>query len=188
MIKNICFVNNYNNEKFIAECLTSVFSQTTTFDQVLVVDDGSTDGSIDIISDFLTRHSNLTLHRKVNEGQISTFNSALSHLPDSAQIFLLDGDDIYPPDYLQMTCGLLGSEGWDYAFCEKYAFTGEEFRMINTSRMRDLPNKLIHSSSALVRSRKCWIGNVTSTLSISARLFKKIFPYPKDESWYCVIN
>lgn len=178
MIKNVCFINNYNNEKYLAECLNSVFSQTLSFDQVIIVDDGSTDRSVDVISEFLLKYPNLLLKQKNNEGQISTFNFVASSLPDLSQIFFLDGDDIYPLDYLELATDLLGTQGWDFAFCEKYEFSDAEPQILDTSLMQNLPTQVIHSSSALARSRKCWIGNVTSTLSISARLFKQIFPYP----------
>jgi len=45
----IFFINNYNNGHFLSECLDSVFSQTISFDQVIVVDDGSTDNSLNIL-------------------------------------------------------------------------------------------------------------------------------------------
>ena len=55
-VNYICLVNNYNNEKFIGDCLSSVVNQTKSFDQVLIVDDGSVDGSKDIIQDFCLKH------------------------------------------------------------------------------------------------------------------------------------
>lgn len=102
MRKNVCFINNYNNETYIDECLQSVFSQIHPFDEVILVDDGSSDGSIHIISEYARLHSNLRILEKKNEGQFSSFNAALPLIPDNSQIFLLDGDDIYPEDYLDL--------------------------------------------------------------------------------------
>ena len=67
MTKNVCFINNYNNEAFIRECLDSVFSQTHPFDQVILVDDGSKDGSLEIISEFSEIYPNLMVHQKNND-------------------------------------------------------------------------------------------------------------------------
>ena len=64
MQKNICFINNYNNEAFIRECLQSVFNQTHPFDEVILVDDGSSDNSLKIISEFVAVYPTLRLHQK----------------------------------------------------------------------------------------------------------------------------
>jgi len=178
MIKNICFINNYNNEVFIRECLESVYSQTQPFDEVLVVDDGSTDSSVKIIEEIAVKYPNLRLLQKKNDGQTSTFNFVLSLIPKNAQIFLLDGDDIYPRDYLELVINLLGKQGWDFAFCEQQKFYGDESLKISTANINNESCHFFSKTSALTRSRGCWIGSPTSCISISARLFRRIFPYP----------
>ncbi|QWD25319.1 glycosyltransferase [Polynucleobacter paneuropaeus] len=173
--KNICFINNFNNEKYIEACLDSVLNQSQSFDEVLVVDDGSIDGSLDIIQTFCRKYSIIKLITKANEGQFSTFNAAASVLPDNAQIFLLDGDDIYPHDYLEASLKAIGRDRWDFAFCEQQRFLEHppKSAIVNAVSAHYFTN-----TSALVRSRECWIGNPTSCLSLSTELFKKIFPYP----------
>lgn len=60
MIKFSIIIPNFNEGKYIRECLESVFKQTYKNYEVIVVDDGSTDDSIDIIKDFDVKfyHSN----------------------------------------------------------------------------------------------------------------------------------
>ena len=175
MKKNICFINNFNNEKYIEACLDSVFNQSRPFDEVLIVDDGSTDGSLQIIQSFCTKYPIIKLITQANDGQFSTFNIATAALPDQAQVFLLDGDDIYPADYLDAVLQTIGSDGWDFAFCEQQRFTDQAPK---SSIINAISPHYFANTSALVRSRECWIGNPTSCLSLSAELFKKIFPYP----------
>jgi len=175
MKKNICFINNFNNEKYIEACLDSVFNQSRPFDEVLIVDDGSTDGSLQIIQSFCTKYPIIKLITQANDGQFSTFNIAAAALPDQAQVFLLDGDDIYPADYLDAVLQTIGSDGWDFAFCEQQRFTDQAPK---SSIINAISPHYFANTSALVRSRECWIGNPTSCLSLSAELFKKIFPYP----------
>ena len=62
-MKDVMFsiiIPNYNEDKYIRECLESVFNQTYNNYEVIVVDDGSTDNSLDIIKDFNVKlyHSN----------------------------------------------------------------------------------------------------------------------------------
>jgi len=185
MRKNICFINNYNNEAYIRECLQSVFSQTHPFDEVLLLDDGSSDSSIKIISEFSVNHPNLKLHQKNNEGQFSVFNAAIPLMPDNSQIFLLDGDDIYPEDYLELVLSQIGADKWDFAFCEQQQFSNHS-PPAKSSLIKQSPPHFFGPTSALTRSRGCWIGNPTSCLSLSSELYKKIFPYPytQDKSFW----
>ena len=177
--KNICFINNFNNEKFIEACLGSVLQQSTPFDQVLVIDDGSTDRSLEIIQHYVQHHSHLHLISKKNEGQFSTFNAVAAALPDNAQIFLLDGDDIYPHDYLEASLSAIGVDQWDFAFCEQQKFT-ESSDIPHSAILNHESAFFFDSTSGLVRSRECWIGNPTSCISLSSELFKRLFPYSYD--------
>jgi glycosyltransferase involved in cell wall biosynthesis len=176
--KNICFINNYNNEKYILDCLESVYAQTKPFDEVILVDDGSTDSSLEIITQFSLAFKNLRLLKKENEGQISTFNFVLPFIPENSQIFLLDGDDIYPTDYLFNVLKLISSETWDFAFCEQQKFINGAVRSMNTSVINNQPPYYFSKTSALTRSRGCWIGSPTSCISLSDKVFRRIFPYP----------
>jgi glycosyltransferase involved in cell wall biosynthesis len=184
-VNYICLINNYNNEKFIGDCLSSVLNQTKSFDQVLVIDDGSGDGSRNIIQEFCLKHSNLRLISKENEGQFSTFNIAVPLIQDKSQIFLLDGDDFYPPDYLESTLKSIGISSWDFAFCERQVFSSTDSVPLSVVISSQHPY-FFSETSALVRSRGCWIGNPTSCISLSSDLFKKIFPYPhfRDKSFW----
>ena len=52
-------VTSYNYENYITETLTSLLEQTIPIDEIVVIDDGSTDGSLKIISQIAKRHKNI---------------------------------------------------------------------------------------------------------------------------------
>ena len=178
----ICFINNYNNERFLAECLNSVFVQTTPFNKVIVVDDGSTDSSMRILKQYQDTYPQLEVLEKENGGQLSVFNFVAQAIPENSQVFLLDGDDAYPPDYLELVLAEFKNKPWNFAFCEHRDFHGPNDETLKTARLSSEPGIFLKKTSALTRSRHCWIGNITSTISLSGALFKKIFPYPNATS------
>lgn len=174
----ICFINNYNNERFLAECLNSVFGQTVAFNKVIVVDDGSTDSSLSILKQYQVKNPQLEILQKENGGQLSAFNFIVKSIPENSQVFLLDGDDAYPPDYLELVLLEFKNKPWDFAFCERRDFHSPSDEVLQSARLSSLPSIFFPSTSAITRSRHCWIGNVTSTISLSGVVFKEIFPYP----------
>lgn len=93
----------------------------------------------------------------------------------------MDGDDAYPPDYLEMVLKEFNHQPWDFAFCQHRKFYSMNNKSLKTAKISEEPSITFKSTSALTRSRHCWIGNITSTLSFSGEVFKKIFPYPISE-------
>src|SRR6266508_2917548 len=87
-------VNNYNYGSFLRDAIDSVLQQTYAFIEVIVVDDGSTDNSREIIHSYGDR---IRLIFKENGGQASAFNAGLAQSRGEVIIFL-DSDDMLLPD------------------------------------------------------------------------------------------
>ena len=177
---SICLVNSYNYSNYLGECLTSVFSQTLPFDRVILVDDGSTDDSPEIIRSFCDKYPRATAIYKDNGGQLSSFNAARDLVSDGDQIFLIDSDDFYPNDYHQLIMSQL-TPPWDISFCEMQRFT--DANSLATSKNNDEPTRCISMSSAMIRKRCTWLGASTSAISVSGRIYRKILPYPNEEDF-----
>jgi len=90
----------YNGGEFIEEAIHSVLEQTRPADEIIVVDDGSTDDGPSKIEQLAARHS-ITLLRKQNGGQSSARNMAIRHSQCSYVAFL-DQDDIWYDDHLEI--------------------------------------------------------------------------------------
>lgn len=84
----------YNVEKFLRSCLDSLVTQSIGFKniEVVLVNDGSTDGSESICREFADKYDNVFLYSKENEGLSKTRNYGLSK-SHGKYIFFLDSDD-----------------------------------------------------------------------------------------------
>lgn len=91
-------VPNYNNEKYIKECLDSILKQTYKNIEVVVIDDASTDGSKSIIKAYADEHKNIkTIFNKQNQGVTKNRDIAIYEAKGEF-ITTLDGDDLYIDD------------------------------------------------------------------------------------------
>jgi glycosyltransferase involved in cell wall biosynthesis len=88
----------YNGGDFIEEAILSVLKQTRPADEIIVVDDGSTDDGPSKVERLAAQHA-ITLLRKQNGGQASARNLAITH-SQSEYIAFLDQDDVWYDDHL----------------------------------------------------------------------------------------
>lgn len=96
-------VTNYNYDKYIIPCLKSVASQTYDHYKCIVVDDCSTDKSVELIEDFIKNNNlngkfSLIRHDK-NLGQMAAFKTGLKYAEGTFVVFL-DSDDLLLEDFL----------------------------------------------------------------------------------------
>jgi len=180
---NICLINNYNYARFLEQALRSALDQDIPFDRIIVVDDGSKDESLEIIGSY--ENEQVRIIRKANGGQLSAFNAALPLIPEASRVFFLDADDVYSPDYLKETLKALSAlpTPVDFSFCDDATFT--EAAPIRQSAIgpAGVEPILYSNTSALTRHHRLWIGNPTSSLSISGTLLHRILPCPLEADW-----
>jgi glycosyltransferase involved in cell wall biosynthesis len=84
----------YNGETYIAEQLDSILSQTFAVSEIIICDDGSTDGTIKILSDYAERYPAIikVYQNSENLGYIGNFEKAMS-LCSGDIVLLCDQDD-----------------------------------------------------------------------------------------------
>lgn len=87
-------INNYNYARFLRAAICSALHQTYQRTEVIVVDDGSSDASREIIAEYSDR---LTVVLKENGGQASACNAGFAHSQGDVIIFL-DADDVLLPN------------------------------------------------------------------------------------------
>lgn len=90
----------YNVGQFIREALESIQRQTITNWEALIVDDGSTDNTIEIVRNFIADDSRFRLISQANSGVSSARNTGLL-AAEGTYLTFLDGDDMWKPTFLE---------------------------------------------------------------------------------------
>jgi glycosyltransferase involved in cell wall biosynthesis len=91
----------YNAEKYLTETIESVLAQSVTDWELIVVDDGSRDGTAQIVQSFADRDPRIRLVCQPNRGAVIARNQGIREAcPASDFVILLDHDDTWTPDAL----------------------------------------------------------------------------------------
>jgi glycosyltransferase involved in cell wall biosynthesis len=96
------YITSYNQRKYLREAIESVLAQTRMPDQIIIVDDCSTDGSQELISNYKRLYPEIftTLYHKENTGVTQARIDALNAVTCD-YVSYLDGDDRYLPVKLE---------------------------------------------------------------------------------------
>ncbi|MEO9189011.1 MAG: glycosyltransferase family A protein [Acetobacteraceae bacterium] len=115
----------YNSAETVARAIDSVLRQTWTSVSLTVIDDGSNDGTADILAFYAARYPHVRLKRnRRNGGAIAAFQRAFWH-GDADFVMPKSGDDVIAPDFIERTMGVLLATP-DCAMCHAagLVFTG----------------------------------------------------------------
>lgn len=99
----------YNRRDLIAASIESVLAQTHAPCEIIVVDDGSTDGSGDVVAGLAERHASLRLVRQPNRGEGEARNRLLTEFRGDWLAFL-DSDDLWLPGKLAAAAALIRAD------------------------------------------------------------------------------
>jgi glycosyltransferase involved in cell wall biosynthesis len=100
----------FNAEPFITECLKSVFNQTFSDFEVLVVDDGSTDRTVQLAKELERSDQRLRIVSQPNSGVIAARNHGIE-LASGRWVALLDADDVWHPRKLEAQLSYVADQG-----------------------------------------------------------------------------
>ena len=84
----------FNTEKWLRECLDSVIHQTVPFYEIILIDDGSVDKSLEICNEYKSKYDNIKVFTQSNQGQSVARNLGLKNVTGN-YIAYLDSDDYY---------------------------------------------------------------------------------------------
>ncbi len=86
-------IPNYNAEKYISKCIESVLQQTYSNIEIIVVDDGSSDASREIVQKYCTENRDIKLYRQQNMNASIARNKGID-ISSGKYLFFLDSDDV----------------------------------------------------------------------------------------------
>ena len=118
----------FNAEKFIGECLDSVLNQTFKNFEVIVVDDCSTDSSVDIVNSYAPKFAGrlqLSSTKKNSGSPVVPRNRGIE-LSRGKYLFFLDSDDVISPTALEELYPVAEDFAADVVHCESFFRTDEE--------------------------------------------------------------
>lgn len=85
----------YNVEEYLSECLESVLLQSLHEIEVICIDDGSSDSSVEVIKKYADNDKRIVLYRQENQGPAAARNVGIKKAQGKYVMFM-DGDDYYP--------------------------------------------------------------------------------------------
>src|SRR5579872_4898002 len=92
----------YNAEKYLRQTIDSVLAQSLTLWELLIVDDGSKDGTAAMVGEYIRKDTRIRMVRQANAGLAAARNRGFMETdPASAYITFLDADDVWEPDALE---------------------------------------------------------------------------------------
>lgn len=131
-------IPTHNRERLLPRTLDSVLAQTFTNYEVIIVDDGSTDRTQQVVEQYLQTNPHVRYHLQQNQGACTARNYGGSLASGSFLIFL-DDDDTVEPDWLSVLSDLLATPGSLVACCGcRYVEDGMTWKQQPPSTRRGL--------------------------------------------------
>ena len=142
----------YNAERYLDECIRSALDQTHRDAEIIAVDDGSTDASLEI----LKAHSDrIRVYRKPNGGTASALNHGIRRM-EGEWFKWHSADDLLKPHALEMLCGAAAGLGGRSPKCIIYAehdFIDEHGELITT--LEDSEDGFVNEHGELITTLEC---------------------------------
>lgn len=107
----------YNVEKYLDQCLDSVINQTYKDLQIVIVDDGSTDKTLEIAQSYANKDSRIELYHQENKGVSAARNELLRHIKGEYFLFV-DSDDWMELDMVEVLINNISDTDSDISVCD----------------------------------------------------------------------
>lgn len=140
-------IPSYNAADYIAQTLESVLAQTLTDIEVIVVDDGSTDNTRNIVADFANKDPRLMLVEQANQFAGVARNNGMSKARGK-YLYFLDADDYIESNALEELVNAIEQHGADIAIAKSEGFdntTGDTWTIDGALNGVDFDRPIAHA-------------------------------------------
>lgn len=175
-------MTTYNGRKYLNEQLDSIYAQTYKNIEVVVIDDCSTDNTVEVLESYAQSKGLKYLVNEVNLGVVKNFEKVIS-LCQGELIALADQDDIWASNKLMELSGKIGEAALIHSDAKLIDGTGQ----LLSSSYTKTANKVFRKS----RYEYFFNNDVTGcTVLFKKALLKSLLPFPKDilvHDWWLAI-
>lgn len=137
-------MSTYNGEKYIREQLDSILNQTYPMVKILVRDDGSSDGTIEILEEYAVKYDNVQYYSGKNLGVIQSFLCLLKDSDERAEYYAFsDQDDVWLPEKIAKAVELIKNckeTKQPILYCSDTYVTDELLNVIKTDEKKAKPS------------------------------------------------
>ncbi|MBR6231702.1 MAG: glycosyltransferase [Alphaproteobacteria bacterium] len=119
MPKISIIIPNYNTEKYLDRCLTSLIQQTFSDIEIILIDDGSTDNSVKIMKKYAEKDARIKIIEQSNSGPAKARNRGLETATGKYLMFC-DSDDWYELDMCEIMHNTIEKKGVDSVCCHTF--------------------------------------------------------------------
>ena len=131
MIKVSVVIPVYNAEEYLRECLQSVVNQTLEEIEIICIDDGSTDSSLNILNEYKSKDSRISVYSQNNQGPSGARNYGMSFVKGK-YVYFLDCDDYIDLEMLETLYNISEEKHTDLILFKLMNFNHETNKEYNT--------------------------------------------------------
>lgn len=133
----------YNVELYIEDCLNSLLNQTYSNYEIILINDGSTDNSIEICSKY--NDQKIKIFNQNNKGVSIARNVGIS-LATGQYIMFVDADDMVSEKYIENLIKSIEETNTDMVVC---GYTKEKAELVNKKNLQEIKGEIINANTML---------------------------------------